>query len=106
LAIALINGIDDPAANLKDKSYNLFDEKGQEMRCKAGSANAPFTGREVFTLSANDAALSIAKIWRAVRQWKVHFEEYRVPDEQIQKVAPAFRHLDDVSTPALSKLIP
>jgi serine/threonine-protein kinase HipA len=36
----------------------------------------------------------------------VHFEEYQVPEEQIEKVAPAFRHLDDVSTPALRKQIP
>lgn len=65
-----------------------------------------FTGREVFTLSAEDAARSIAKIWKTVRQWKVYFEEYQVPDEQIAKVAPAFRHIDDVSTPALRKQIP
>jgi len=60
----------------------------------------------VFTSSAEDAARSIAKIWKTVRQWKVHFEEYQVPDEQIAKVAPAFRHIDDVSTPALRKQIP
>jgi serine/threonine-protein kinase HipA len=65
-----------------------------------------FTGREVFTLSAGDAASSIAKIWRTVREWKARFEEFQVPDEQIEKIAPAFRHLDEVSTPALRKQIP
>jgi hypothetical protein len=42
----------------------------------------------------------------AVREWKVLFEEYEVPADQIQKIAPVFRHIDDVATPALSKLIP
>jgi serine/threonine-protein kinase HipA len=36
----------------------------------------------------------------------VHYEEYQVPAEQIEKIAPAFRHIDDVSTPALRKLVP
>jgi serine/threonine-protein kinase HipA len=65
-----------------------------------------FAGREMFTLSAEDAAQSIAKIWRTVREWRVHYEEYQVPAEQIEKIAPAFRHIDDVSTPALRKLVP
>src|SRR5882724_1870689 len=65
-----------------------------------------FAGRETFTLSKEAAAQSIARIWRSVREWKVHFEDYQVPPDQIDKVAPAFRHIDDVSTPALRKLIP
>lgn len=65
-----------------------------------------FAGRETFTLSTEAAAQSIARIWRSVREWKMHFEDYQVPPDQIEKVAPAFRHIDDVSTPALRKLIP
>jgi serine/threonine-protein kinase HipA len=65
-----------------------------------------FASREVFTLSAEEASRSIAKIWRTVREWKVHFEEHQVPNEQIEKVATAFRHIDDISTPALRKQIP
>ena len=65
-----------------------------------------FAGRETFTLSAEAAAESIARIWKVVREWRVHFEEYQVPAEQIEKIAPAFRHIDDLSTPSLRKLIP
>ena len=65
-----------------------------------------FAGREMFTLSAEAAGESIAKIWKIVREWKVYFEEYQVPFEQIEKIAPAFRHLDDLSTASLRKLIP
>jgi serine/threonine-protein kinase HipA len=65
-----------------------------------------FAGREMFTLSAEAAAESIAKIWKILREWKVYFEEYQVPSHQIERIAPAFRHLDDLSTPSLRKLIP
>jgi serine/threonine-protein kinase HipA len=65
-----------------------------------------FAGREMFTLSAEAAAESIARIWRIVREWKVYFEEYQVPADEIEKIAPAFRHIDELSTPALRKLVP
>jgi len=65
-----------------------------------------FDGREMFTLSAEAAAESIAKIWRILREWKVYFEEYQVPSHQIESIAPAFRHIDELSTQSLRKLIP
>ena len=65
-----------------------------------------FDGREMFTLSAEAAAESIARIWRILREWKVYFEEYQVPSHQIESIAPAFRHLDDLSTQSLRKLLP
>jgi serine/threonine-protein kinase HipA len=73
---------------------------------KIATLDNAFAGRETFTLSADVAAQSIARIWRSVREWKVRFEEYQVPADQIEKIAPAFRHIDDVSTQALRKLIP
>jgi serine/threonine-protein kinase HipA len=65
-----------------------------------------FAGREMFTLSAEAAAQSISKIWKILREWKVYFEEYQVPSHQIERIAPAFRHIDDLATPSLRKLIP
>jgi serine/threonine-protein kinase HipA len=73
---------------------------------RAATLDNAFAGREMFTLSAEAAGESIAKIWKVVREWKVYFEEYQVAPDQIEKIAPAFRHLDDLSTPALRKLIP
>jgi serine/threonine-protein kinase HipA len=46
------------------------------------------------------------KVWATVREWKVHFENSGVPDEQIEKVARAFRHLDDISSADVRKLLP
>lgn len=65
-----------------------------------------FAGREMFTLSAEAAAESIARIWKIVREWKVYFEDYQVPADEIEKIAPAFRHIDELSTPELRKLVP
>ena len=61
---------------------------------------------EQFTLSRTTACALIAEVWRVVRQWRVNFEDFGVPAAEIEKIAPAFRHIDDVSTPALRKHLP
>jgi len=73
---------------------------------RSATLDNALAGRETFTLSTDTAAQSISRIWKTVREWKVLFEEYDVPADQIEKIAPAFRHIDEVSTPALRKLIP
>jgi serine/threonine-protein kinase HipA len=73
---------------------------------RSATLDNAFAGRETFTLATDTAAQSISRIWKTVREWKVHFEEYNVPADQIEKIAPAFRHIDEVSTPALRKLVP
>jgi serine/threonine-protein kinase HipA len=60
---------------------------------------------EMFTLSRATACKMMADIWRVVREWKVYFEGFGVAAAEIDKIAPAFRHIDDVSTPALRKLL-
>ena len=60
----------------------------------------------MFTLSKAQAAQLIADTWKTVREWKVCFERFGVSAEEIAKIAPAFRHIDDVSTPELRKLLP
>ena len=61
---------------------------------------------EMFTLSRATACEMVADVWRVVREWRVHFEGFGVPGSEVEKIAPAFRHIDDVSTPALRKLLP
>ena len=73
---------------------------------RAATLDNAFAGREMFTLSAEAAGESIARMWRTVREWRVYFEECQVPADQIEKIAPAFRHLDELATPSLRKLIP
>ena len=61
---------------------------------------------EKFTLSRAAACQLMNDVWRVVRQWRVYFDESGVPAPEQDKIAPAFRHIDDISTPALRKLLP
>lgn len=61
---------------------------------------------EMFTLSKATACEMVSAIWRTVREWRVHFENVGVSALEMEKIAPAFRHLDDVSSPALRRLLP
>jgi serine/threonine-protein kinase HipA len=54
-------------------------------------------------LLAPDVCKLIDRVWRVVRQWKVHFESLGVSPEQIERISPAFRHIDDVSSLELRK---
>ncbi len=60
----------------------------------------------MFSLARDAAAELIGRVWTVVRQWRVSFERFGVRAEEIDKTASAFRHIDDVSTPALRKLLP
>lgn len=73
---------------------------------RAATLDNAFAAREMFTLSQADAAGAIAAIWATVREWRVYFEGFGATPEQIDRVAPAFRHIDDVSTPELRRLLP
>ena len=59
-----------------------------------------------FTLSRSTACEMIADVWRVVREWRGYFEDFGVPALDIEKIAPAFRRIDDVSTQRLRKLLP
>jgi serine/threonine-protein kinase HipA len=73
---------------------------------RAATLDNALGAREKFTLSSEDAASIIARVWAIVREWKVHFEKSAVTPEQIEKIAAAFRHLDHVSTPDLRRRLP
>ena len=61
---------------------------------------------ERFMLSLAAACELIDEVWRVMRQWRVYLTEAGVPATEQDKIAPAFRHIDDVSTSALRKLLP
>ena len=63
-------------------------------------------GHEMFSISQSRASGLIGEVWRVVREWQVLFERAGVSDADIAKIAPAFRHLDDISTPGTRKLLP
>ncbi len=56
-----------------------------------------------FSLSRGRAGELVSEVWRVVRGWKVVLEEFGVGAKDIEKIAPAFRHLDDISTAAVRR---
>jgi serine/threonine-protein kinase HipA len=60
---------------------------------------------QMFTLSKTAACTLIDEVWRVVRQWRAYFENFRIPEAEIDKIAPAFRHVDDIATLQLRKLL-
>lgn len=56
------------------------------------------SGYSRFGITLQDAHEIIDRVWRAVREWKTCFEGYGAPGGEIEKVGPAFRHVDDVLT--------
>ncbi|NMF96168.1 HipA domain-containing protein [Aromatoleum toluolicum] len=59
-----------------------------------------------FTLSRATACRAIGDIWRVVRQWRMYFSEAGVSDSDQDKIAPAFRHIDDISSAELRRSLP
>ena len=58
-----------------------------------------------FGITRQDALEIIDRIWRVVREWKVRFESYGVAGREIEAIASAFRHLDEVASPDLKKML-
>ncbi len=63
-------------------------------------------GHAMFSLSLPRACELVGDVWRVVREWKVSFEHSGVSANDIAKIAPAFRHLDGISTAGTRKLLP
>jgi serine/threonine-protein kinase HipA len=59
-----------------------------------------------FRLSEKNAAAVIAEVWEKLREWRIFFEGYGVPLDEIEKVKSAFRHIDDITTTDIRKKIP
>lgn len=63
-------------------------------------------GHAMFSLSLLRACELLGEVWRVVREWKVSFERSGVSADDIAKISPAFRRLDDITTARTRKLLP
>lgn len=72
---------------------------------RLASLDNALAAHEKFTLSQTRACQLIDEVWRTVRQWQICFDEAGVPAAEQARISTAFRHIDDVSTPALRKLL-
>lgn len=82
-----------------------FLHLGVGPQCLLAMLDNALGAHEMFTLSRATACKTIADVWRIVCEWRVYFEGFGVAAPEIDKTAPAFRHIDDVCTPALRKLL-
>lgn len=77
-------------------AYERFLHLGVGPRGRLATLDNALAGCSRFGLSLGDANAVIDRIWRVVRQWKTYFEGLGVPGREIENIAPAFRHIDDV----------
>jgi serine/threonine-protein kinase HipA len=73
---------------------------------RAATLDNAYGARELFTLTADDAAAIVADIWSRVQNWRGYFEDFGVMPEELDQIAPAFRHIDDISTAELRAQLP
>ncbi|MBW0450182.1 type II toxin-antitoxin system HipA family toxin [bacterium M00.F.Ca.ET.228.01.1.1] len=77
---------------------------GQQGR--AATLDNALSSVGAFGLYGTDPLLAMSQVWTKVREWKIFFEEHGVAPKEIDNIAPAFRHIDDVSTAELRKKLP
>ncbi|MEZ2354755.1 type II toxin-antitoxin system HipA family toxin [Caballeronia sp. RCC_10] len=73
---------------------------------RAATLDNAFSWHQKFWLSEELACEYIAEAWDVVRDWRQHFEESSVDAEDIEKVASAFRGIDDIASPELRRKLP
>ncbi|GJH18125.1 type II toxin-antitoxin system HipA family toxin [Caballeronia novacaledonica] len=73
---------------------------------RAATLDNAFSWHQEFLLSEKHAYECIAEAWNVVRDWRQHFEDSGVHASDIEKVAPAFRSIDDIASPELRRRLP
>ena len=72
---------------------------------KLATLDNAYGAKERFGLSAQQANSIIDRVWRVTRQWKIHFENIGITADQIEGISQAFRHIDDICSPELIKVL-
>jgi serine/threonine-protein kinase HipA len=72
---------------------------------KAATLDNAMTQHEAFALDRAQALAVLAQVWGGARQWITVFEQSDAQGELIDKVAPAFRKLEDIASADLIKEI-
>lgn len=65
---------------------------------RIASIDNALAGCQRFSISKERAGRLIAQVWTVVREWRMCFEQYGVCARECDKIASAFRHLDEVSS--------
>lgn len=86
-------------------AHERFLHLGVGPQGRLATLDNALASHERFTLSRRDACRWIDTVWRDVREWKVHFDAFGVSADDIARIAPAFRHIDAISSAALRKAL-
>lgn len=86
-----------------DQERHLHLCVGQKGRL--ATLDNALSGYARFGITRQDALEIIDRVWRVVREWRVRFESYGVVGREIEAIASAFRHLDEVASPDLKKML-
>jgi serine/threonine-protein kinase HipA len=79
---------------------------GVGPRGRLATLDNALASHERFSLTLAAACRLVAEVWNVLRQWRVYFDDFGVPEAEQQKVAAALRHIDDISTVELRRLLP
>ena len=79
---------------------SVATERNLHLNIGTDGRNATLTNamsrHAMFGLNRKTALAVVDGVWRVVRQWKMYFERWNVPSRDIELVAGAFRHADDI----------
>ncbi|WP_198399335.1 type II toxin-antitoxin system HipA family toxin [Caballeronia calidae] len=73
---------------------------------RAATLDNALSWHQMFWLSEELACEYVAEAWNTVRDWRQHFEHSGVGPIDIEKVASAFRSIDDIASPELRRKLP
>ncbi|MDR5746773.1 hypothetical protein QCE73_26735 [Caballeronia sp. LZ029] len=64
------------------------------------------SGHDAFQISEAFACELIADVWEVVSQWRDAFDGFGIDPEETQKVASAFRLINDIASQELRRRLP
>ncbi|SAK54940.1 putative protein related to capsule biosynthesis enzyme-like protein [Caballeronia hypogeia] len=83
-----------------------FQHLGVGKSGRLATLDNALTRLDAFQLSMSLACDLIADVWEAVRQWRDAFDGFGIDLRESQKVASAYRHIDDIASQELRRRLP
>ena len=68
---------------------------------RAATLTNAMSKHAVFGLDRRAALKIIGRIWQTVKQWRTCFETWNIPAREIELIASAFRHANDIGAQAV-----
>ncbi|GAA4345693.1 hypothetical protein GCM10023165_29920 [Variovorax defluvii] len=96
-----------PAGRLPDVvprpgvARDRFLHLGVGLQGKLATLDNAMSAFSAFMPQRAGALRIVHRVWSEVRQWKTHFEAWAAAGRVVDTLAPAFRRLDDICSPAL-----